>query len=73
VCGWLEKNILRKVFPELTKTGVESWLYYFCDTWVKSLNLSYLASMLLMVVLIMKQDNAYEGAILRDSVTPELG
>ena len=48
--GEVRKNLLRKVFLELIKTGVESWLYCFCDTGVNSLNLSYLASMPLTVL-----------------------
>ena len=40
-----KKNLLRKVFLELIKIGIESWLYYFCDTNSNSLNLSYLALM----------------------------
>lgn len=39
------KNLLRKVFLELIKIWIESWLYYFCDIDSNSLNLSYLALM----------------------------
>ena len=72
VHGWLlkknktkqKKNLLRKVFLELIKIGIESWLYYFCDTNSNSLNLSYLALMSLTKLLWQGSEiNAYGRAL----------
>ena len=45
--NWSGAWVIRKnlIFLELIKIGIESWLYYFCDTDLNSLNLSYLALM----------------------------
>ena len=60
VHGWLEKTI----FLELIKRGIESWLYYFCDTDLNSLNLSYLALMSFTMLLWQGSEiNAYGRAL----------